>query len=235
MKAASATGCASSTADHGRRRSASDHRDAADRTGCRRRRSATRTRPPTIGTASSVLNSVSATNWTSTTCQFAAVTSAPRLRRFQTTRASARVAQHILQCTMRMTFPPLSRARCAFVIALGAHCRRPPRAGGRAGHRATPARRRCRGVRARLHRAEVEGQFAALVGPARQAVRRVRRRRRDGAPRRARATRGARASCSISWPRQSRPEPDRRRGHNLRRAESAGGLGRAVRGVPDAG
>ena len=60
--------------------SASDHQGAAGRTGCRRRPSATRTSPPTIGTATSVLNSVSATNWTSTTCQFAAVTRAPRFR-----------------------------------------------------------------------------------------------------------------------------------------------------------
>jgi hypothetical protein len=42
--------------------------------------STARNTPPTIGTASSVLNNASATNWMTTTCQLAAVMRAPRLR-----------------------------------------------------------------------------------------------------------------------------------------------------------
>ncbi len=74
--AASATGCASNTPTMvdticpGSRRSRSN--------GSPPTTSATSTTPPTIGTASSVLNSVSATNCTRTIGQLAAVTSAPR-------------------------------------------------------------------------------------------------------------------------------------------------------------
>ena len=44
--------------------------------------SVTRNAAPTTGTISKALNADSATNWISTTCQFAAVTSAPRFRAF---------------------------------------------------------------------------------------------------------------------------------------------------------